>query len=82
MDYEYLILNNSDENAIIDECASCPYKGQCNNQCMQIEAVYNPYINKEQEVRRWRAALHYQLASQLYISLCKLNYKKPIGGFK
>ena len=47
MDYEYLILNNSDENAIIDECVSCPYKGQCNNQCMQVEAVYNPYINKE-----------------------------------
>ena len=48
MDYEYLILNNSDEDAIIDECISCPYKGrQCNNQCMQVEAVYNPYINKE-----------------------------------
>lgn len=47
IDYEYLILNNSDENAIIDECASCPYKEQCNNQCMQVEAVYNPYINKE-----------------------------------
>ena len=47
IDYEYLILNNSDENAIIDECVSCPYKGQCNNQCMQVEADYNPYINKE-----------------------------------
>ena len=47
IDYEYLILNNSDEDAIIDECVSCPYKEQCNNQCMQVEAVYNPYINKE-----------------------------------
>ena len=47
MDYEYLILNNSDEDAIIDECISCPYKEQCNNQCMQVETVYNPYINKE-----------------------------------
>ena len=47
IDYEYLILNNNDENAIIDECASCPYKGQCNNQCMQVEVIYNPYINKE-----------------------------------
>lgn len=47
-DYEYLILNNSDENATTDECISCPYKGQeCNNQCMQVETVYNPYINKE-----------------------------------
>ena len=48
IDSEHLILNNSDENATTDECANCPYKGQeCNNQCMQIETVYNPYINKE-----------------------------------
>ena len=53
MDYEYLILNNSDADNTTDECKSCPYKGQqCNNQCMQVEAVYNPYINKEQEVKR------------------------------
>ena len=48
IDYEYLILNNSDADNTTDECTSCPYKGQCNNQCMQVEAVYNPYINKEQ----------------------------------
>ena len=47
IDYEYLILNNSDADNTTDECVSCPYKGQCNNQCMQVEAVYNPYINKE-----------------------------------
>ena len=47
IDYEYLILNNSDADNTTDECASCPYKGQCNNQCMRVEAVYNPYINKE-----------------------------------
>ena len=45
MDYEYLILNNSDEDAIIDECINCSYKGECNNQCMQVEAVYNPILN-------------------------------------
>ena len=47
IDYEYLILNNSDADNTTDECVSCPYKGQCNNQCMQVETVYNPYINKE-----------------------------------
>ena len=73
MDYEYLILNNSDEDAIIDECVSCPYKGQCNNQCMQVEAVYNPYINKEQEGKQWREVLLYQLASQLFISHYKIE---------
>ena len=72
-DYEYLILNNSDENATTDECKTCPYKGQCNNQCMQIEAVYNPYINKEQEVKIWEAHLLYQLASQLFISHFKIE---------
>ena len=45
MDYEYLILNNGDVDAIIDECVSCPYKKECNNQCMQVEAVYNPILN-------------------------------------
>lgn len=68
MDYEYLILNNSDADNITDECTSCPYKGQCNNQCMQVETVYNPYINKEQRrCNKWRGLLLYQLASQLYI---------------
>ena len=52
IDYEYLILNNSDADATTDECINCPYKGQCNNQCMQVEAIYNPYINKEQEVKQ------------------------------
>ena len=66
-DYEYLILNNSDADNTTDECRTCPYKGQCNNQCMQIEAVYNPYINKEQEVNQWGAHLHYYLLLLVYI---------------
>ena len=73
IDYEYLILNNSDADNTTDECRTCPYKGQCNNQCMQVEAVYNPYINKEQEVKRWREVLHCQLASQLFISHFKIE---------
>lgn len=46
IDYEYLILNNSDVDNTTDECANCPYKGQeCKSQCMQVEAVYNPILN-------------------------------------
>ena len=46
IDYEYLILNNSDADNTTDECVNCPYKGQeCKNQCMQVEAVYNPILN-------------------------------------
>ena len=67
IDYAYLILNNSDADNTTDECRTCPYKGQCNNQCMQIEAVYNPYINKEQEVNQWEAHLHYWLLLLVYI---------------
>ena len=45
MDYEYLILNNVDEDNTADECATCPYKGElCNSQCMEVVEVYNPYI--------------------------------------
>lgn len=46
MDYEYLILNNADEDNTTDECTSCPYKGKsCYNQCMEVTEIYNPYIN-------------------------------------
>ena len=46
VDYEYLILNNSDIDNATDDCKICPYKGQeCNNQCMQVETVYNPILN-------------------------------------
>lgn len=46
IDYEYLILNNSDIDNTTDNCRICPYKGrECNNQCMRIEAVYNPILN-------------------------------------
>lgn len=47
MDYEYLILNNSDEDNTADECANCPHKGEsCNSQCMEVIKIYNPYINE------------------------------------
>ena len=81
MDYEYLILNNSDEDNTANECASCPYKGElCNSQCMEIIEIYNPYINK-QEVTIWEALLRYQLPSQLHIAFYKLDFRKSIGGF-
>ena len=54
IDYEYLILNNSDTDNTTDECKSCPYKGrECNNQCLQVEAVYNPYINSQISNQFW-----------------------------
>ena len=45
MDYEYLILNNSDEDNTADECANCPCKGElCRNQCEEVIEIYNSYI--------------------------------------
>lgn len=45
IDYEYLILNNNDEDNTADECATCPYKGElCDNQCIEVTEIYNPYI--------------------------------------
>lgn len=45
MNYEYLILNNNDEDNAADDCANCPYKGEsCNSQCMEVIEVYNSYI--------------------------------------
>lgn len=47
IDYEYLILNNTDVDNTTDECANCPYKGDlCRSQCMEVIEVYNSYINK------------------------------------
>ena len=47
MDYEYMILNNADEDNITDECANCQYKGNlCNSQCMEITVTYNTYIQQ------------------------------------
>ena len=46
MDYEYLILNNADEDNTTDECTNCPYKGDlCNSQCVEITEVFNPYLS-------------------------------------
>ena len=41
-DYEVAILNRQDNNA--DECADCPYKSNCKNQCSEVVAVYNPNL--------------------------------------
>lgn len=37
-------------------------------------------LEEEQEVNQWREVLLYQLALQLYILHCKLNYENLIGG--
>ena len=78
MDYEYLILNNVDEDNTADECATCPYKGElCNSQCMDIIEIYNPYIN-EQEAKQWEVVQHYCLLSQLRIAFYKLNSENEL----
>ena len=41
-DYEMAILNRQDNDA--DECANCPHKNDCNNQCSEVVAVYNPNL--------------------------------------
>lgn len=42
-DYEGLILARQESES--DECTTCPYKGmECENQCMEIELHYNPWI--------------------------------------
>ena len=47
MNYEDMILNNSDADNTSDECANCSYKGElCNSQCMEVIEIYNSYINK------------------------------------
>ena len=61
MDYEYLILNNADEDNTADECATCPYKGElCDNQCMKVREVDHPYIianMSKQEAKQWEVVL-------------------------
>ena len=43
-DYEYAILSNQESD--FDMCSACEYKGidTCNNQCMEVEEVYNPNL--------------------------------------
>ena len=79
IDYEYLILNNSDADNTTDECTSCPYKGQCNNQCMQVEAIYNPYINKEQggQTSGGKYCIISQHLNYLF-QFIELNYKNSL----
>ena len=43
-DIEEMILER--QESIIDECHNCPYKGKCNNQCMEEEEHYNPNLPK------------------------------------
>lgn len=45
MDYEYLILDNCDEDNTTDECTNCSYQGEsCSSQCMEVIEIYNPLI--------------------------------------
>ena len=48
IDYEWMILEMADLDNDIDDCVNCPYAGidTCNNQCGEIEEIYNPYINR------------------------------------
>lgn len=46
IDYEYMILNNGDEDNTTDECANCPHNASCNSQCMEVIEIYNSYINQ------------------------------------
>ena len=43
-DIEEMILER--QESIADECHNCPYKGKCNNQCMEVEEHYNPNLRK------------------------------------
>ena len=45
-DYEDAILSN--QEGAFDMCSSCEYKGidTCNNQCLEVEEVYNPNLLK------------------------------------
>lgn len=35
IDYEELILYRQDDD-FSDDCATCPYKGECHNQCEKV----------------------------------------------
>ena len=43
-DYENAILARQEHNG--DDCLSCEFAGigTCNNQCMEVEEVYNPNL--------------------------------------
>ena len=43
-DYEIAILNMQDND--VDECANCPHKNDCKNQCSEVVAVYNPNLQR------------------------------------
>ena len=44
MDYEEMILARQESEA--DDCTDCEYKGNCHNQCMEINYIYNPNLNR------------------------------------
>lgn len=43
-DYENAILNMQDND--VDECANCPHKNDCKNQCSEVVSVYNPNLQR------------------------------------
>lgn len=40
--WEDRIFNNQDSEA--DECTECELKGNCRNECMEEQAIYNPFL--------------------------------------
>lgn len=44
MDIEEMILERQESEA--DECNACVYKTKCQNQCMELEEHYNPYLQR------------------------------------
>ena len=45
-DMEEMILERQESE--FDECHNCPYKGKCNNQCMEVEEHYNPNLQQKE----------------------------------
>lgn len=42
MEEKILMMQESME----DDCKGCPHWENCNNQCMEIKEIYNPYLPK------------------------------------
>lgn len=74
IDYEYMILNNGDEDNTTDECANCPHNASCNSQCMEVIEIYNSYINQSQEVKLWEVVLQCYLLLLQCMQFYDLKY--------
>lgn len=42
-DYENAILEQ--QESVSEDCATCEYKCNCCNQCMEITEIYNPNLH-------------------------------------